>query len=99
MAKKEDLAKFVKSIKGHDFSGELADDDFCEKVRLFEHTNFALKEIGLEPDEDDLSEYHQAMTTEFICWLAKSYLSRQEKNELITRISPRGRKKGGKRTK
>lgn len=98
MAKKEDLEKFIKSIKGHDFTGELADDDFSEKVRLFDHTNFALKEVGLKPEDDDLSEYHQAMVTEFVCWLAKTYLSRQEKNELISRLSPR-KKKGGKKTK
>jgi hypothetical protein len=81
------LNKLRKSITGHDFAGELADDDFQKKVRIQEHAISALEAIGSPDMDDELFEnVVQVVQAEFIFWLAQTELGKAEKKVLIKRL-------------
>ena len=81
------LNKLRKSIAGHDFCGELADDDFQEKVRIHEHAMHALEAIGSPDMDDELFEnVVQIVRAEFVFYLAQTELSKADKKALIKRL-------------
>ena len=81
------LSRVRKAIANHDFSYELADEDFQEKVRIQDHAVAVLEEIGSPSMNDELFvDVVQVVRAEFVFYLAQTELSKADKLELIKRL-------------
>jgi hypothetical protein len=83
-SKSEILKAIEERLKGHDFTGEVMDDRFCDHVQpeawayLTEEETEALRKMEAEGDEQAMFEAMSVIVMAFVSWLHRGWVSGEE---------------------